>query len=197
LTDQELIAKYLSGDIVCFNTLVWRWEKQIYNFVYRYLSDPDLTKDVTQRVFIRIYKNLKTLKDHAKFSSWIYQIAVNLCKDELKRLKKRTPISIEYIKETNSENNYRLIEDDSVSPESTLNNNQMGQLIQKALQLIPEEQRVVIIMKEYQGLKFIEIAEALGEPLNTVKSRLYYGLKALRKIFDKWQISQEVIQYEM
>ncbi len=62
---------------------------------------------------------------------------------------------------------------------------------------LPEEQRIVIIMKEYQGLKFKEIAEALGESINTVKSRMYYGLHALRKVFDRWDINKEVMQYEM
>jgi len=70
-------------------------------------------------------------------------------------------------------------------------------LINRALQHLPEEQRVVIVMKEYQGLKFTEIAETLNAPINTVKSRMYYGLSALKKIFDRWDISEDMVRYEL
>lgn len=196
MTDAQLIEKYLSGDISGFNTLVRRWEKLLFNFVYRYLGDFELAKDVTQKVFIRIYKNLHKLKDHSKFSNWIYTIASNLCKDELKKRKKNNSISLDQINEAN-DNNLDLAQESSVLPDAQLNQIQLEQLMKQALQAIPEEQRVVIIMKEYQGLKFIEIAEVLGEPLNTVKSRMYYGLNALRKVFSRWNISKEVLQYEM
>lgn len=194
MTDVQLIEKYLSGDVSSFNTLVWRWQKPLFNFIYRYIGDFELAKDVTQKTFIRIYKNLCNLKEHNKFSSWIYQIAANLCKDELKRLRKNNSISIDYIMENN---NYNLIEASTTQPDDELNQDQVGKLIRQALQMIPEEQRVVIIMKEYQGLKFAEIADILDEPLNTVKSRMYYGLNALRKVFNRWNINKEVLQYEM
>ena len=144
-----------------------------------------------------MFKNLKKLKEYNKFPSWIYQIAANLCKDEIKRKKKQNSISIDAIKENNNEFIYDLVEERTSQPDSSVNQSQVEQLIRKALQVIPEEQRVVIIMKEYQGLKFKEIADALGEPLNTVKSRMYYGLNALRKVFDRWNISEEVLHYEM
>ena len=197
MQDAQLIVKYLNGDISAFNTLVWRWEKPLFNFIYRYLGDFELAKDVTQKAFIRFYKNLHKLKEHAKFSSWAYQIATNLCKDEIKRIKKRTLISIDSISENNYENDCKLIEEENAQPDSKYNKIQLEQLIKKALQAIPEEQRIVIIMKEYQGLKFKEIAETLGEPLNTVKSRMYYGLSALRKVFDGWNLNKEALQYEM
>lgn len=193
MTDAQLIEKFLSGDISAFNTLVWRWEKPIYNFAYRFLGDAETSKDVTQKVFIRLYKNLSKLKDRSKFSSWIYQIAANLCRDELKSLKRKRTLSIETISDTHN----NLPEDVNYQPDEEVNQLQLRALIKEALQSIPEEQRIVIIMKEYQGLKFIEIAEALGEPLNTVKSRMYYGLNALRKVFKSWNINQEALQYEM
>jgi len=90
-----------------------------------------------------------------------------------------------------------LIETDISQPDNELNNKQIGTIIQKALNKLPEELRVVIIMKEYQGLKFKEIAEALDESINTVKSRMYYGLNGLKKIFQKWEITEEMLSYEM
>ena len=196
MTDVQLIEEYLSGDISSFNILVKRWEKLIYNFVYRYIGDLEIAKDVTQNVFIKIYQNLYKLKEHDKFSSWTYTIAANLCKDEIKKMRRKSSVPIDCIKEKN-ENDYNLVEDSSAQPDAKLNQVQLEQLIKQALQAIPEEQRVVIIMKEYQGLKFNEIAQTLGEPLNTVKSRMYYGLNALRKVFDCWEIKKEVLHYEM
>jgi RNA polymerase sigma-70 factor (ECF subfamily) len=172
---------------------VWRWEKPIYNFVYRFLGDAEISKDVSQKVFIRLYKNLGKLKDRSKFSSWIYQITANLCRDELKSIKRKRSLSIESMNESHND----LAEDLNYQPDEEVNQLQLRSLIQEALQSIPEEQRIVIIMKEYQGLKFVEIAEALDEPLNTVKSRMYYGLNALRKVFKSWNINQEALQYEM
>ena len=83
MTDEQLIQKYLDGDIEAFNTLVWRWQKPIYNFTLRYFKDREHAKDATQRVFVKVFKNLKHLKDSRKFSSWIYQIALNLCKQAI------------------------------------------------------------------------------------------------------------------
>lgn len=201
MTDTQLISHILNGDRSRFNALVWRWEKPMYNFILRYLGNKELSREVTQKVFIRVYKNLSQLRDPSSFSSWIYQIAANLCRDEIKKMKRRNFISLDLIHENNENEGHRLPEElqesDDLSPETKLNQKQIGTIVQKALQQLPEEQRVVIIMKEYQGLKFREIAEALNQPLNTIKSRMYYGLNGLRKIFEQWQITEEVLHYEM
>jgi len=197
MTDKQLIQNYLSGDdISSFNQLVKRWEKPLFNFIYRYIGDMEIAKDIAQKVFIKIYQNLRKLKEPDKFSSWCYSIASNLCKDEIKHQKRKNSIFIESIDDKN-ENTYPIPKEPLNNPDNFVNQLQLQQLLNQALQSIPEEQRVVIIMKEYQGLKFIEIAEVLGEPINTVKSRMYYGLNALKKVFDLWQINKEVLQYEM
>jgi len=197
MNDADLIKKYLDGDISSFNTLVWRWEKPLYNFSLRFLGDTELAKDVTQKAFIKAYKNLKGLKDASKFSSWIYQITSNLCKDEFKRMKRHQSISLELMMENHKDHSIDLADSSLPDPSSDLNQIELEELIKRALQSIPAEQRIVIIMKEYQGLKFAEIAEALGESINTVKSRMYYGLNALRKVFNRWNINEEVLQYEV
>jgi RNA polymerase sigma-70 factor (ECF subfamily) len=201
MTDTQLIAHILNGDHSRFNALVWRWEKPLYNFILRYLGNKELSRDVTQKVFIRVYKNLGKLRDSSRFSAWIYQIAANLCRDEIKKMSHRNFISLDLIQEKNENEGHRLPdelhESIDLSPEAKMNQKQIGSIVQKALQQLPEEQRVVIIMKEYQGLKFREIAEALNQPLNTIKSRMYYGLNGLRKIFEQWQITEEVLSYEL
>ena len=200
MTDEQLIRKYLDGDIEAFNTLVWRWQKPIYNFTLRYFKDREHAKDATQRVFVKVFKNLKHLKDSRKFSSWIYQIALNLCKDETKSKYYQTTSSLDELKD--SKNFDVSSETDSSAyaghnPENTLERRELRSLLERALEQIPAEQKEVVVMKEFQGLKFIEIAEILELPINTVKSRMYYGLHALRKILDKWNIDKEAIAYEL
>lgn len=97
MTDTELIQKFLSGDIDAFNRLVWRWEKPIFNFILKMCCDFEASKDICQKTFIRAYKSLRKLKDHAKFKSWLYQIAVNLCRDEIRKL---VPSSVKLLMHT-------------------------------------------------------------------------------------------------
>ena len=96
--------------------------------------------------------------------------------------------------EESVENVLRIPE--SRHPDASAHQRNLRDVLHRALQEIPEEQRVVVIMKEYQGLKFREIAEALELPINTVKSRVYYGLKALRKLFGEWNVTEEVVWYD-
>ena len=200
MTDAQLIAKFRNGDLNAFNTLVWRWEKPVYNFVYRYVGNREDARDLCQKTFIRVYRKANKLRDANKFSTWLFQIAVNLCRDELKRQKRRHHVSLEQLQE-NGNGTLRAGQESNpknqAQPDQALHRLELSELINRALQHIPEEQRAVIVMKEFQGLKFTEIAEVLETSVNTAKSRMYYGLTALRKVFDKWQINQETLRHEM
>ena len=203
MTDKELIEKFVnSDDITAFNTLVWRWQKPIYNFILRYIGNREDAHDLSQQVFVRVHRNLAKLKKPGSFSSWIYQIAANICRDLIKQRKRRAVVSLENMQEAGAldlskYSELTLLSDQVQHPDRVVSRSELRDLLDKALKEIPEEQRIVVIMKEYQELKFVEIAEALDQPINTVKSRLYYGLSALRKILAKWQIDKEALQYEM
>ncbi|MDZ7269863.1 MAG: sigma-70 family RNA polymerase sigma factor [candidate division KSB1 bacterium] len=202
MTDADLIARFVKGDVNAFNTLVWRWQKTIYNFVLRYVGNREEAHDLTQQVFMRVHRSLPRLNKPASFSTWIHQIAANLCRDWIKQRRRRPAVSLENLQENGAADLHKhpaltLFPEASQHPDRIVSRNQLRELIEKALQEIPEEQRVVVIMKEYQGLKFTEIAEVLGAPVNTVKSRLYYGLSALRKVLARWQLDDEVLHYEM
>jgi len=99
MTDAELIQKFLDGNTEAFNTLVWRWEKNVYNFVLRYLGDREEAKDVCQQTFIRAYRKLRHLRTPEKFSTWLYQIALNICRDEIKRRRNHRTLSLERLHE--------------------------------------------------------------------------------------------------
>lgn len=181
-----LIRKIQQGDRSAFNDLMSRWEKQIHRFAYGFFADHDEASEITQKTFIRAYHSLGELKDPGRFSSWLYRIANNLCLDELRRAGRRKSSPLEaWVEQQNVS--------DEATPSEKLESRELGQWIHKALLTLPDEQRVVIILKEKEGLKFREIAEILEEPENTVKSRMYYGLKSLRRTLTKWNIPQEYL----
>lgn len=199
MNDEDLIREFIAGNIAAFNTLVWRWEKPVYNFILRYVGDGEQAKDVMQRCFIRVFKSLGKLKDRRRFSSWLFRIAVNLCHDELKK-KKYTSYSISETRDFENDNpgDPKVVLVDMEQDATRLTHHEtLAELLQKALMIIPEEQRVVIIMKQYHGMKFTEIADVLKTPLNTVKSRMYYGLDALHDVLQRWGVDREDLGYEM
>lgn len=192
MTDAELINSFKNGNTSSFIGLVKKWEKPIYNFALRNLGSKHSAEDVCQTVFLKAFENLHKLKDPEKFKQWIFTIAANLCRDEFKRRKKfrQKTVSISF----NETNMFEEITDtDSELPDDRFNNMILKDILKDALMQIPEQQRTVIIMKQYHNLKFHEIAKITKTSENTVKSRLYYGLKTLRKILENNKINREVL----
>jgi len=188
IDEQLLIKEVQNGNSVAFTHLVELWHTKIYRFAFRFFADTDDAQDITQKTFIKTYQNVGSLKNPEKFSSWIYRIANNLCLDELKRAGRRKSTSLEAYMEQSV-----VLESDQVNPDTELQNKELGDILQKALLTLPDEQRTVIILKEYEGLKFREISDILEEPENTVKSRLYYGLKSTRRVLTNWNIKHEYL----
>ena len=199
MNDADLIARFLEGQVTAFNTLVWRWQDRLYNFVLRYVGNREEARDLCQQIFIRVYRSLGDLRNPERFSTWIYQIALNTCRDQLRQRQRHPNLSLDHFEEEHGQPHPSLEQVDAQSPpaDAQAHEQDLRDLLSRALQTIPEEQRVVVVMKEYQNLKFTEIAAVLEAPVNTVKSRLYYGLKGLRKIFAQWGISEENIGYEL
>ncbi|MBT4496196.1 MAG: sigma-70 family RNA polymerase sigma factor [Gemmatimonadetes bacterium] len=199
MNDADLIARFLQGQVTPFNTLVWRWQDRLFNFVLRYVGNREEARDLCQQIFIRAYRNLGNLRDPERFSTWLYQIALNTCRDQQRRQQRHPNLSLDHFEEEHGQPHPALKGTASQPPptDARTHEQDLRDLLSRALQTIPEEQRVVVVMKEYQNLKFTEIAAVLETPINTVKSRLYYGLKGLRKIFDQWGISEENIGYEL
>ncbi|NGP77719.1 RNA polymerase sigma factor [Balneolaceae bacterium YR4-1] len=190
MNDAKLIKEFRSGNIDAFNNLVERWQHRIHRFAYRYFSSHDDAMEITQKTFIKAYRKLHTLDDADKFSAWIYRIANNLCLDEMKRAGRKRSQPLETIEES------PIVKSINGNPDLSIQQRELGTILQQALNQLPPEQRIVVIMKEYEGLKFREIAEVLEEPENTIKSRMYYGLSSLRTIFEKWNIEMEALNYE-
>ena len=190
MNDAKLVEEFRGGNMDAFNALVENWQQRIHRFAYRYFASHDEAMEITQKTFIKAYKKLHTLDDAQKFSSWIYRIANNLCLDELKRAGRKRSSSMESL------TNHPVAQSIAENPDRPIQQQELGSILQQALNQLPAEQRIVVIMKEYEGLKFREIADILDEPENTVKSRMYYGLSSLRKIFDKWNLEMEALYHE-
>ena len=194
-----LIAAAKDGDPVAINQLVKLWYKRIYNFAYKYFSDYDLAMEVTQKTFISMNKNLGSLKDESSFKSWIYRIASNYCHEEVRKQKRKWVFPFMKVQ---SKDDQDLVQNTPSTfresdPDKEYAQLELKDLLKKALSKLPEEQRMVVIMKEYEGLKIREIAEAMNISENTVKSRLYYALGSLKKLLEQWNINKETIQYEL
>jgi RNA polymerase sigma-70 factor (ECF subfamily) len=178
MSDEELVARSMGGDLDSFNQLVLRWERPIYALAYRVIGREEDARDVAQETFLRAFRALGGFKGQAKFSSWLYRITLNLCRDWIRR-ERRTPVSqapegLDIIELAGEETPAETIEE-------LVSRKQLGQAVSKAMAMLPEEQRTAIILKEYHGLTFQEIADLLDCPLSTVKTRLYQGLTVLRK----------------
>lgn len=177
-TDEELVDRSRGGDVDSFNQLIIRWERPIYALAYRVIGREEDARDVCQETFLRAYRALPGFKGEAKFSSWVYRIALNLCRDWIRR-QRRTPVS-------QMPEDIDLLEaaaaaEPSESVEDLVARRELTGVVERAMALLPEEQRTAIVLKEYHGMTFQEIADLQGCPLSTVKTRLYQGLSVLRR----------------
>jgi len=194
-----LIDRAKSGDQNAQGRLVQLWYKRIYNFGYKFFLDHDLAMEVSQRTFISMCKNLSNLQDVTRFKSWLYKIAVNNCREEARKNKGNRSLPFEMVWNHDAENSpdWESSGHRHDNPERQLHLREISDILQQALAELSDEQREVVIMKEYEGLKFREIAEILNISENTAKSRMYYGLDSLKKILAKKNINKNTIGYEL
>ncbi|MEJ2054040.1 MAG: sigma-70 family RNA polymerase sigma factor [Calditrichaceae bacterium] len=168
-TDEELIARFQNGDNYAFDLLVKRYKDPLMNFVFRFVGDKNEAEDIVQETFLRLFKNKHYYKEIAKFSTWIYTIAGNLAKTELRKRKRRKLFSISHYMST--EKDYD-IPDEETSPESDTNTVITDKIIQNAIDKLSPKFKQVIVLRDIQGFSYEEIAEIVNIPLGTVKSRV-------------------------
>lgn len=162
--DRKVIERVLKGDTDAFNLLIRKWEKPIYNFIVRMIGNRDEAMDLSQDCFMRAFRELRTLKDLDRFSSWLYRIAHNACLSEIRKNHGKTWVEL----------------DPDIGPVHQPVENRLA--VEKALRQLPPDQREAVVLKVFQSLKFEEIAAIQDAPVSTVKSRLYMGFEKLRSI---------------
>ncbi len=179
IADETLLASIQKGDTRSLGLLVQRWEKPLFRFVYRMLPRREEAQDICQETFLRILSKSNLFRPEGKFSTWMYQIALNLTRDHMRKKVRWSAVVVDGGK-GREERAPAMVQGDMVTPDSMLVESDTRSTVRKALTRLPHDQREVLVLKEFQGLKFREIAELLGCPESTVKSRMYYGLKGLK-----------------
>lgn len=165
--DRDLIVKAKRGNVEEFNLLVSRWEKRVFNYLFRLVGDRENALDLAQDVFLKAYQNLSRLEDPAKFSGWLFRIAHNEAYSMLRR---------------NRPDDAEILFDPAVADlRDRMYPVELSLAVETALARLTVDQREAVLLKVYQGFKFEEMSEILGLPLSTVKSRLYSALDALKE----------------
>ncbi len=180
LTDEELIKEFQdSNTIEAYELLVKRFKDPLINFVFRFVGDKDVASDIVQDTMVKFYLKKDSYKSFAKFSTWIYTIAGNLARNELKRRKRRTIFSLT----NNDEDKSFQIPDKSVlGPDRITDGRIKREIIQRALLKVKEIYREVVILRDIQGFSYEEIAEMTDLSIGTVKSRINRGRNHLQKL---------------
>ncbi len=180
LTDEKLIKEFQDNDTIeAYEILVSRFKDPLTNYVYRFLGDRDACTDIVQDTMIKFYLHKDSYKSFARFSTWIYTIAGNLARNELKRRKRRIIFSLN---PDDDEKKIQIEDTSFVSPERSTDSQMKGEIIQKALLKVKPVYREVVILRDIEGLSYEEIAEVTELSIGTVKSRINRGRKHLQEL---------------
>ena len=194
LTDEELLARYRAGYTAAFTELVHRYERELYNYLRRYLGDATLAEDVFQNTFLQLHLKLDLYDKGRLVRPWLYTIATHQAIDALRKAGRHHTVSLDAKapSQDDSANSFAdLLEGVEIDPLDGLEGAERQQWVRDALEQLPPYLRSVVVMAYYQGLKYREIAEALDIPVGTVKSRLH---AAIAKLAVAWKQSQSVVE---
>ena len=176
-----LIGGCKEGDLSAFDDLVRRYEKQVYNFAYRLTQNYDDANDIATDAFVKVYNSIESFRGDANFSTWLFRIVTNLYLDWRKRSKAHLNIPLDEYIDLEESTVTRQIEDPSPSPLELLEASERFGILERAINDLPEYQRIMVYLYHNQGQSYEEIAQVIGLPIGTVKSRLNRARLALRK----------------
>jgi len=173
LSDSDVVQRFLDGEERAFGQLVDRYDNRLLNFVYRTVGDRERAQDLVQETFVRVYRHLHRFDQSKKFSTWIYTIASNLAKNEL-RNRSRNPLVLFQTIKKNWDADHRPLEweDETLKPDDLFRKRHLKEIVDKAVKELPEHHRLVFVLRELEGKTYEEIAEITDTNLGTVKSRL-------------------------
>jgi len=173
LTDSQVVQQFLDGNSRAFGELVARYDKRLINFVYRTVGDRERAQDLIQETFVRVFRHLHRFDQTKKFSTWVYTIAGNLAKNEL-RNRSRNPLVLFQTIKKNWQADHRPLEweDTKLRPDDLYRKRHLKELVENSVAQLPEHHRIVFVLRELQGKTYEEIADITGCNLGTVKSRL-------------------------
>ncbi len=183
-TNEDLMCRVTTGDKHAFETLLYRHQRPILNFIFRFMGDPAEAEDLTQEVFLNVWKSAGTYKPDAKFTTWLYRIATNLCinKQRALRIRKWLAISQSHEPKQNSEGTFIPAEGAEITtPEDHLIDSEQSLRLLNAINDLSTSQRLAIVLKIYDGLSYHEISQIMNRSVSAVDSLLIRAKKNLRK----------------
>jgi len=184
--DEVLMLRYKEGDLEAFEILLERYQQPLFTFVLRFCNDYHQAEDLVQEVFLRLIKSAKTYEPKAKFSTYIYTFAHNICVDNFRRGKKRKTTSLSQPIDVEQELTIEdTVKDERANPEKDYRQKTLEKALQEAVAELPEEQREVFLLREQMNLPFDEIARVVGCLPSTAKSRMRYALQSIRTKLEK------------
>ncbi|BAJ64976.1 RNA polymerase sigma factor [Anaerolinea thermophila] len=189
MDELALIQEARNGDLNAFNRLVLAYQDMAYHLAMRMLSDPDQAEDVTQTAFLSAYRHLSSFRG-GSFKAWVMRMVTNACYDELRRRQRHPSTPLEPLDDDDETiESPSWLADDGLSPEEQLEQKELDRAIQRCLQQLDEEFRAVVVFIDLQGMDYQEVAEILGKPLGTVKSRLARARLKLRDCLHRfWEL---------
>jgi len=176
-TDQQLVQRAQRGDLRAFDLLVLKYQGRIGALVSRYIADAGEVEDVTQEAFIKAYRALSKFRGDSAFYTWLYRIAANAAKNHLVA-KGRRPGADATIEDAEAFDDGGLVSEMS-SPEAMAMGDEVAAVVEQSLQALPEELRAALTLRELEGLSYDDIAEVLGCPVGTVRSRIFRAREAI------------------
>jgi RNA polymerase sigma-70 factor (ECF subfamily) len=187
LDDSAVVTAFLGGEERAFQELVERYQTRLLNFVYRTIGDREKAEDLVQEVFIRVYRHLHRFDHTKKFSTWIYTIASNLAKNELRNRSRNPLVLFQTIKKNWQDEERPLqFEDSSTRPDDLYRKRHLRELVERATEQLPAHHRDVFVLRELEGKSYEEIAEITSCNLGTVKSRLNRARNSFAEIIAPW-----------
>ncbi len=185
--DQDLVARAREGDTRAFDALILKYGDKLYNLVYNMTSHKEDTHDLLQEIFARAYQSLGKFRGHSTFYTWIYQIAVNLTLNFLKKRKRRTGVSLNELDEAGRTDSALVDDTHEANPERQSNLNELQKKLNEAMRKLSDSHRMVVTLFDIQGVPHAEIARMLKISEGTVRSRLHYAhLQLQSALQDAW-----------
>ncbi len=183
LADESLMLAYRSGEVGAFEELTRRHRAAVFNFILRWVGERSRAEDLLQETWLKVIRTAPSYEKKAKFTTWLFTIARNLCVDSMRRERYRKADSLDAADDPQGDAPAlsESVAGDGPAPDRAAYAAAVRPKLERALASLPPEQREVFVLREYAGIAFKDIAEVTGVPENTVKSRMRYALEALRK----------------
>ncbi len=178
MDETRVIKEAQKGSVAAFNQLVMAYQGTAYNVAYRVIGNGDAAADACQEAFLKAYQAIKQYRG-GSFKSWLLRIVTNACYDQMRYKSRRPATSLEDMTENSDDPSEKLV-NGSERPEESILRGELNDLIQVGINHLPEDQRMILVLSDVQGFSYQEIAEIVGQPLGTIKSRLSRGRQRLR-----------------